>query len=92
MISRIVLRPLIASVATLALNSGLQVRRFTSVRASLWDGSPPHWLTMRAVQKNLLNSFQDTNSSQLREKTLTPSEFHGRRLHLVTETEHLASH
>jgi len=51
-ISWIVLRPLIASMATLALNSGLWVRRLLIVGAPFRGGTPPQRLTMGAVQKN----------------------------------------
>ncbi len=52
-ISWSVLRPLIASLATLALNSGLWVRRLLMGGIPLSGiGAPPHRLTMDPVQKS----------------------------------------
>jgi hypothetical protein len=44
--------PLIASMATLALNSGLWVRRLLIGGAPFRGGAPPQRLTMGAVQKS----------------------------------------
>jgi hypothetical protein len=64
-ISWIVLRPLIASMATLALNSGLWVRRllnsfgegFAYGGTPFRGGAPPQRLTMGAVQKSQTTSL-----------------------------------
>jgi hypothetical protein len=60
-ISWIVLRPLIASMATLALNSGLWARRLLNSfgeGCALRGGAPPQRLTMGAVQKSQTTSHE----------------------------------
>jgi hypothetical protein len=81
-ISWIVLRPLIASMATLALNSGLWVRRllnsfgegFANGGAPFRGGTPPQRLTMGPVQKNQTtsreNGFAESFNGRFRDQFL----------------------
>ena len=89
-ISWIVLRPLIASMATLALNSGLWVRRLlNSCEESFANGGPPVWggtpslsLTIGAVQERQTTSGRtcqtyDTSPMFTRKRSGAPTYWSG---------------
>ena len=60
-LSSIVLQPLLASRATLALNSGLGMRRLVIGEAPFRSDVPPQGLTMGTIQKNQTSPAQLPN-------------------------------